>query len=241
MTRTPEDVREERAREMWGTLDDHRGRVAYMAKHKVAANLLMIFVILAGLVSLGSLVQEVFPEFSLDVVLVSVPYPGATPDEIEESILLKIEEQVQSIEGIDEVNSTAAEGLGTVQLQLELGADAGEVIEDVKAEIDRITTFPVNAERPEIRELTNRQSVIKLAIFGDATERTLKEVAYRTEDALSELEAVSYVETSGVRPYEISIEVDQSTLRALGLTLGDVSRVVRLLKQRDDRNVYLAE
>ncbi len=88
MTRTPEDVRAEKERESWGTVDDYHGPVAYMAKHKVAANLLMVFVIMAGLVSMGALVQEVFPEFSLDVILVSVPYPGATPVEIEESILL---------------------------------------------------------------------------------------------------------------------------------------------------------
>ncbi len=160
MTRTPEDASEDKGRELWGTVDDHHGPVAYMAKHKVAANLLMIFVITAGLVSLGTLVQEVFPEFSLDMIMVSVPYPGATPDEVEESILLKIEEQVQSVEGIDEITSTAAEGLGTVTLQLELGADASAVLDEVKSEVDRITTFPVDAERPEIRELTNRQSVI---------------------------------------------------------------------------------
>ena len=227
MTRTPEDVRADKERELWGTVDDHHGPVAYMAKHRVAANLLLVFVIIAGLMSLGSLVQEVFPEFSLDTILISVPYPGATPDEIEESILLKTEEQVVSVEGIDEIISTADEGLGTVRLELELGADIGAILDDVKAEVDRITTFPVDAERPEIRELTTRQSVIKLAIFGDVAERTLKEIAYRTEDALSELDAVSYVETTGIRQYEISIEVDQNTLRALGLTLGDVSRVVR--------------
>ena len=227
MTRTPEDIRAEKGRELRETVDDYHGPVAYMAKHKVAANLLMIFVIMAGFVSLEALVQEVFPEFSLDIILVSVPYPGATPDEVEESILLKIEEQVQSVEGIDEITSTAAEGLGTVSLQLELGANVSAVLDDVKAEVDRITTFPVDAERPEIRELTSRQSVIKLVIFGDVAERTLKEIAYRTEDALSELDQVSYVETTGIRPYEISIEIDQNTLRALGLTLGDISRVVR--------------
>ena len=227
MTPTPEDMRAAKGREPPETIDYYHGPVAYMAKHKVAANLLMIFVIVAGFVSLGALVQEVFPEFTLDMILISVPYPGATPDEVEESILLKIEEQVQSVEGIDEITSTAAEGLGTVTLQLELGADVSAVLDDVKAEVDRIITFPVDAERPEIRELTNRQSVIKLAIFGDVSERTIKEIAYRTEDALSDLDNVSYVETTGIRQYEISIEVDQNNLRALGLTLGDVSRVVR--------------
>ena len=227
MADTPDDARSANVSEQGESVDDFRGPVAYMAKHKVASNLLMIFVIMAGIVSMGALVQEVFPEFSLDTVLVSVQYPGATPDEVEESILLKIEEQVQSVDGIDEITSSAAEGLGTVAIQLELGADLSSVLDDVKAEVDRITTFPVDAERPEIRELTNRQSVIKLAVFGDVSERTLKEIAYRTEDALSGLDEVSFVETSGIRLYEISVEVDQNTLRALGLTLRDVSRAVR--------------
>ena len=227
MTRTPEDVRADKVRELWGTVDDHHGPLTYMAKHRVAANLLMGFVILGGFVALGTLVVEVFPEFSLDRISISVPYPGATPDDIEESILLKIEEQLESVTGIDEMTSTAAEGMGSVQLQLELGEDVSATLDVVQAELDQIITFPVDAERPEIREVTNRQSAIKLAIFGDVAERTLKEIAYRTEDALSELDAVSFVETSGIRQYEISIEIDQSTLRALGLTLGDIARVVR--------------
>ena len=227
MTPTPEDIDAQKASESWGSVDDHHGPVAYMAKHKVAANLLMVFVLLAGFMSLGTLVQEVFPEFSLDIISITVPYPGATPDDVEESILLKIEEQVQAVEGIDEITSSAGEGLGTVTLQMKLGADVSAALDDVKAEVDRITTFPVDAERPEIRELTTRQSVIKLAIFGDVAERTLKEIAYRTEDALSGLDAISYVTTTGIRQYEISIEVDQNTLRALGLTLGDISRAVR--------------
>ena len=227
MTRTPEDVRADKVRELWGTVDDHHGPLTYMAKHRVAANLLMGFVILGGFVALGTLVVEVFPEFSLDRISISVPYPGATPDDIEESILLKIEEQLESVTGIDEMTSTAAEGMGSVQLQLELGEDVSATFDVVQAELDQIITFPVDAERPEIREVTNRQSAIKLAIFGDVAERTLKEIAYRTEDALSELDAVSFVETSGIRQYEISIEIDQSTLGALGLTLGDIARVVR--------------
>ena len=190
MTRTPEDVRADKMRELWGTVDDHHGPLTYMAKHRVAANLLMGFVILGGFVALGTLVVEVFPEFSLDRISISVPYPGATPDDIEESILLKIEEQLESVTGIDEMTSTAAEGMGSVQLQLELGEDVSATLDVVQAELDQIITFPVDAERPEIREVTNRQSAIKLAIFGDVAERTLKEIAYRTEDALSELDAV---------------------------------------------------
>jgi multidrug efflux pump subunit AcrB len=199
-----------------------------MARNGVAANLLLFFLIAAGVFSLGSLVQEVFPEFSLDTVTVSVAYPGATPEEVEESIVRKIEEQIEAVEGIDEITATAAEGVGTVSVALKLGADVSQALDDIKAEVDQITTFPEGAERPEVRELTNRQSVLRLAVYGDASERTIKEIAYRVEDALSELDEVSYVETSGIRNYEISIEVPEARLRALGLTLGDVATAVRL-------------
>ena len=204
-----------------------RGPIAYMARNGVAANLLMFFILAAGFFSLRGLVQEVFPEISLDQVVISVPYPGATPDEIEESILRRVEEQIEAVDDVEEVRSTAAEGRGSVTVALQLGADVGRALDDIKAQVDRIQTFPAGAERPEVSELTNRQSVIRLVLFGDVGERTLKEVAYRTEDALSALPVVSYVETTGIRDYEISVEVPMHQLRALGLTLGDIANAVR--------------
>ena len=198
-----------------------------MARNGVAANLLMFFILLAGLFALTTLVQEVFPEISLDRVIISVAYPGATPDEVEESIILKIEEQIDGVEGLKRIRSTAAEGRGTVVAEVELGEDLNRFLDDIKAQVDRIQTFPAGAERPEITELTNRQSVIRLVLYGNVSERTLKELAYRTEDALSALAEVSYVETTGVREYEVSIEVPLHRLRALGLTLRDISNAVR--------------
>ena len=211
---------DERAREA-------RGPIAYMARNGVAANLLMFFILAAGFFSLGGLVQEVFPEISLDQVVVSVPYPGATPDEVEESILRKVEEQIEGVDNVKEVRSTAAEGRGSVAVELELGADVARALDDIKAQVDRIQTFPAGAERPEVSELTNRQSVIRLVLFGDVGERALKELAYRVEDGLSALPVVSYVETTGIRDYEISVEVPLHQLRALGLTLGDIAGAVR--------------
>ncbi|MXW09852.1 MAG: efflux RND transporter permease subunit [Gammaproteobacteria bacterium] len=204
-----------------------RGPIAYMARNGVAANLLMFFILAAGFVSLRGLVQEVFPEISLDQVVISVPYPGATPDEIEESILRKIEEQIEAVDDVKEIRSTAAEGRGSVTVELQLGADVARALDDIKAQVDRIQTFPAGAERPEVSELTNRQSVIRLVLFGDVGERTLKELAYRTEDGLAALPVVSYVETTGIRDYEISVEVPLHQLRALGLTLGDIAGAVR--------------
>ena len=206
---------------------EKRGPVAYMARNGVAANLLMAFILLAGIFALRDLVQEVFPEVSLDQINVAVSYPGATPDEIEQSIVVKIEEQIEAVDGIKAVRSTAAEGRGTVVAELNLGEDLSRALDDIKAQVDRIQTFPLDAERPEVTELTSRQSVIRLVIFGDVPERTLKELAYRTEDELAALDVVSYVETTGVRDYEISIEVPLERLRALGLTLRDISAAVR--------------
>ena len=204
-----------------------RDPIAYMARNGVAANLLMFFILAAGFFSLRGLVQEVLPEISLDQVIVSVPYPGATPDEVEESILRKIEEQIEAVDDVKEIRSTAAEGRGSVTVELQLGADVARALDDIKAQVDRIQTFPAGAERPEVTELTNRQSVIRLVLFGDVGERTLKELAYRIEDGLSALPVVSYVETTGIRDYEISVEVPLHQLRALGLTLGDIASAVR--------------
>ena len=206
---------------------ERRGPIGYMARNGVAANLLMFFILIAGFFSLTTLVQEVFPEVSLDRVRIVVPYPGASPEEVEESIILKIEEQIEGVEGVKQIRSTAEEGRGSVVVELELGTDPSRFLDDIKAQIDRIQTFPAGAERPEVTELTNRQSVIRLVVHGDVSERSLKEIAYRTEDELSALSVVSYVETTGVREYEISIEVPLQRLRSLGLTLRDISNAVR--------------
>ena len=204
-----------------------RGAIAYMAGNGVAANLLMFFIVAAGFAALGGLVQEVYPEFSLDRIQVSVSYPGATPEEVEESILRKIEQQIEAVDGVKDMTSAATEQLGSVTADLKLGTDVTRALNDIKVEVDRIRTFPAGAERPEVRELTTRQGVIRLALYGDVPERTLKELAYQVEDELSALPEVSYVETIGVRAYEISIEVPLRRLRALGLTLGDVSDIIR--------------
>jgi multidrug efflux pump subunit AcrB len=205
---------------------EQRGIVAFMARNGVAANLLMIFLLVAGIASYRTIVQEVFAENSLDTIQISVDYPGATPDEIEESIVQKIEEAVEAVENVKEIKSNAAENTGSVSVELELGADIDRALDDIKAEIDQIQSFPDEAEEPEVRELTTRQSVVRIAIFGDVSENALKETAYRLEDALAALPEISFVDTSSIRDYEVSIEVPQDTLQAYGLSLNDISRIV---------------
>lgn len=204
-----------------------RGPVAYMVRNGVVANLLMFLIVASGLLSINGLVQEAFPVIAFDHIEVSVPYPGATPDQVEESIVLKVEEQVETVEGVREVSSVAAEGLASVIVGFRSGTDMDRALDEVQSAVGRIQTLPTAAERPDVRRMTNRQSVMRLVLYGDASERALKEVAYRTEDKIAALSAVSYVETSGVRDYEISIEVPLGRLLALGLTLEDIARRIR--------------
>jgi multidrug efflux pump subunit AcrB len=198
-----------------------------MASNGVAANLLMLLIVAAGLISTTELVQEAFPVLAFDAVEILVPYPGATPDEVEEAIVAKIEQQVESLDGAREVASVAAEGVASVIVRLRTSTDIARALDDIESAVNRVRTFPAGAERPEIREMTNRQSVIRLVLYGDVAERALKELAYDVEGQLASLAVVSAVRTTGVRPYEISIEVPQHRLRALGLTLNDVANAVR--------------
>ncbi len=198
-----------------------------MAGNPIAANLLMGFLLFVGLISAAGLPQEFLPEASLDRIQVVVPYPGAAPQEVEESIVRKIEEQIQSVEGLKRTESSAAEGLGSVIAEFRQGTDMSRALADVKAQVDRILTFPAGAERAEVREITSRQSIFRLVVYGNVSERTIKELTYRIEDGILALPEVSYAEISGVRNYEISIEVPLDRLRALGLTLEDVAFAVR--------------
>lgn len=205
---------------------ESKGVVAFMARNGVAANLLMLFFIIAGIVSYQTIVQEVFADSSLETVQVSVVYPGATPSEIEESIVQKIEEAVEAVEDVKEISASASEGVGTVSVQMKAGADMARALDNIKSEVDQIQTFPGDAEEPNIREVTSRQSVMRVAVFGDVSERVLKETAYQLEESLGALDEVSYVETSAIRDYEISIEVPQSTLQSLGLSLNNIARTI---------------
>ncbi|MCY4420739.1 MAG: efflux RND transporter permease subunit [Gammaproteobacteria bacterium] len=203
------------------------GPIAYMANNSVASNLFMFAILAAGLVALTGLEREAWPTLPFNTVEVSMAYPGATPEEVEESIVVKIEEQVDSLEDVKTVKSIAAPGMASIRIELKSGTDIGRALDDIKTAVGRIQSFPGGAERPEFREMTNRQSVIRLLVYGNISERSLKELAYEVEDELASLPAISSVETSGVRDYEISIEVPLSRLRALGLTLADIANTIR--------------
>ncbi len=204
------------------------GWIAWMAKNHVAANLLMMIFVVGGLIMGFQVKQEVFPEIELDWISTTVVYPGASPDEVEEGIILQVEEAIASVDGIDEIKSTAAEGAGTVNAKVRSGEDVDLVLQDIKNEVDRISTFPGEAEKPIVAKLVTRREVISVVIYGDASERSLREQAEMVRDELLDMPEVTQAELSGVRPYQITIEIGEDTLRRYNLTLNEVARIIRL-------------
>ncbi len=210
-----------------GNNKERSGPIAYMAGNNVAANLLMWAIIAAGLVSLTGLEREAWPTVPFYHIEVTMAYPGATPEEVEESIVVKIEDRVSGLDDVKAVKSVAAPGMASVRIQMDSGTDMARALNDIESAVSRIQSFPAGAERPLFWEMTNRQSMMRLIVFGDVSERSLKELAFQIEDELKMLPSLSQVEVSGVRDYEISIEVPLDRLRALGLTLTDIADTIR--------------
>ncbi|MBN1346258.1 MAG: efflux RND transporter permease subunit [Phycisphaerae bacterium] len=206
---------------------EHRGAIAWMARNGVAPNLLMIVLIGGGLLWAMRIKQEVFPDFDLDTVTVSVAYPGASPAEVEQGIILAIEEAVQGLDGVEEVVSLAKEGVGVVNIELLRGADHQKAAQDIQSEVDRIQSFPEEIEEPEVVLLTHRREVIELVIYGDQDERVLRQLAEDLREQLLQDPGITLVELMAVRPLEISIEVPQENLRAYNLTLEQIAQKVR--------------
>jgi len=198
--------------------EDKKGLLGWFASNHVAANLLMCLIIIAGLLTVLRIKVELFPETSLDIIRITVPYRGASPAEVEEGVCVRIEEAIAAVDGIKRIYSTAAEGAGIVTVEVEEYADTKDVLDDVKAEVDRITTFPEETEKPIITELTTRHEVLTIVVYGDASEKSLRKVAEQIRDDLTAMENITQVELAGVRPYEISIEVPEENLRKYNLS-----------------------
>lgn len=201
--------------------------IAWFARNGVAANLLMLLIVVGGVASMLLSKRELFPQFSLDAITVSVPYLGAAPEEVEEAVVIRIEEAIQGIDGIKEVQSTAVENMGVVAVMVQKGYELSKVKEQVKTRVDAITTFPEETERPIIEEVLINRDTIWISIFGNTDERSLKEMAERARDEIVEIPGISQAEVQGVREYEISIEVSEHTLRKYGITFDEVVAAVR--------------
>ena len=223
-------------------------------KNNVSVNLIMVFIILAGIFTVMNMRREMFPQFSLDMIVVSVIYPGSSPEEVEEGICIKIEERIESIEGIERIISTAREGNGEVLAELETGADTQKILDEIKAEVDRIDTFPDEAEEPIVMEIINQDPTISVAIFGEVSEARLRQLAEGIRDDLLDAKFVSekkgagfqslvasvfkpfqfkqpdsitQIDLVGVRDHEIAIEVSEEDLRRYGISFDQVVNAVR--------------
>ncbi|MBS3779690.1 MAG: efflux RND transporter permease subunit, partial [Desulfovermiculus sp.] len=205
-----------------------RGPLAWMAGNSVAANLIMLLFLVGGLITALNIKQEVFPEFSRDVVSVVVPYPGASPEEVEQGIVLAVEEAVQGLEGVKEVRSTASEGRALIQVEAIEGQNMNRLWQDVDSEVSRITTFPDEAEEPEVTISARKRGVMTLALYGAQNELVLREAAEVVRDELLQDPGITQVELDGVRDFEVHIEISRETLRRFGLTLEGVARTIRL-------------
>lgn len=205
------------------------GPLAWMTKNSVAANMLMLVLLIGGAVMMlgGRIRQEVFPEVDLDMVTIDVAYPSASPEEVEQGVLLSIEEAVRGLDGIKEVRSTAVEGRGLISAELLLGVNPDRALSDVKSAVDRVTSLPEDAERPVISLATNRSQVVSLVLYGDVGEKVLRQLAERSRDTLLQDSRITQVELSGVRAPEISIEVPRAELRKYNLTLESVAQSIR--------------
>jgi len=202
------------------------GPLAWMAANPIVANLLMIILLGGGLWTAISIQKEVFPQFQLDIVEVSVVYPGASPAEIEQSILLPIEEAVQGVQGIKEMVSTAAEGFGFVELELVSGTNRMKAFQDIDQAVNRIRTFPEDIEEPEVILQERQRDVMEIGLYGSVDIWTLRKLAERLRDRLLSDESITQVELGNVPEYVTHVEIPRLRLRKFNITLEDVARII---------------
>ena len=201
--------------------------IEWFARNAVAANLLMAILLAGGLYSVVTIKKESLPPSDTNLITVSMPFLGSSPEDVEEGILIKIEEAIQDIEGIKEIISTGRRGRGTVQIEVSSGYDVPEVMTEVKNRVDAISTFPDNTEKPIISRTRFQQQVNMVSVYGDVDERALKEYTKQIRNEIVTLPGITRAEILGSRPYEISIEVSEFMLEQYGMTLSEVASAVR--------------
>ncbi len=201
--------------------------IAWFARNHVAANLLMMLMLIGGFVSLPQIEQRTFPEIDVDVIAINVVYLGAAPEEVEQGVCVRIEEEIYGIEGIEEITSSAAEGACGVSAEIMSDYPIDRALSEIKNAVDSITTFPEETEKPTVSHVEVNNTAIAVVVTADASERSLKVYGERIRDSISSLPDVTQVKLKNARDYEISIEVSEETLRRHGLTFDEVVAAVR--------------
>ena len=203
------------------------GPIAWFARNGVVGNLLLIVIIASGVIALNGLSSTLLPDANLDLVTVTVPYRGAAPSEVEQSVCVLVEEALLGVRGIKKITATANEGLGYVVAELQTGHSVQEVRDNIKSSVDGIESFPQGTGKPVVRLMPLQVEVISIAITGDADPDTLKTLGEQARDDLIDLPEISQVELVNVRPYEITVEVSEAAMRRWGLTFDNIASAIR--------------
>lgn len=204
-----------------------QGIIAWFASNPVAANLLMIILVLLGFYTALNIRTEAFPGFSPNSISINVTYIGGSPAEVEESVAIKIEESLEGLEGVKEISSRISSNNASVTVTAKEGFDLKTLKDEIKLRVDSITTFPEQAERPIIKEQTFEKRVLSIELFGEADPYTLKNTAERLKDQLLELKSVNKIDINGVKNYQISIEVSEYNLQKYNLSMQQIAEAIR--------------
>lgn len=209
-------------------MNDHekKGPIAWMTKNSVVANILMIILLAGGIFSATQVKQEFLPDAELDEVFVTVVYPGASPEEVEQGIILAVEESVRGINGIKRVVSRANEAAAIITAEVMQKTDVNRVADDVRNAVNGIRTFPLDAEEPTISIVNLKRPVLDLIVSADVPQNTLREITEDVRDRLLQSKGITQVELANIRTHEINIEITQQKLRELGLSLQDVANIL---------------
>lgn len=208
-------------------MDTQKDIIAWFARNSVAANLLMLIILVAGALSIFTVRKQMFPEIELNIISIQVPFPGAAPQEVEQGVIMLIEDAIEDVDGIEEMTSRSREGLGTVTLEVEPDYDVQVVMDEVKMLVDAIPNFPQQIEKPNIYRVRPNREVIWMTVYGDVNERTRKELAKSIRDELKTVGGITKVDVIGARDYEISIEISQEDLERYNLTFQQIVNAVR--------------
>ena len=209
------------------TSENESGPIAWFVRNPVAANILMGILLVAGILSFSSIKREVFPQSDTYQINIAVPYPGAAPEEVEEGICERIENEIFGLEGVKRIRSSATEGAGTVTVEVMREFDVRDVLDEVKSRIDSIDNFPEEARKPVVREVALTRNAVSIAVSGDLDERSLKNLGEKIRDDLSDRPEITQVVLNSARAYEISVEVSEAALRRHGLTMTQIANSIR--------------
>ena len=200
--------------------------IRWFVSNKVVSNLLMILIIVTGATTIPMLKMEVFPEIDLNIISVSVVYPGATPSDVEEAICIKIEERLQGLDGVKKITSNASENVGSVNVEIISGEDPNDMLDKIKAEVDAIDTFPENVEKPICRKIAGANPVISVAVHGKLDDNSLNQFTEEIKDEIDDLSGITFTSIVADLENEIKININESSLRKYNISFQQIAQSI---------------